>query len=198
MIRGAQVGVDGGGALADDPVCRGHTLEEWFAHAAAGNVPDEGDSPGRVLLAAATLPVRDAMVRPPRLWRGVPRALGAVRLRRRGLALTTMVSLVVLAVVTVAATGSLGSSSNSPTPAGAGFEPATFRVMRPMAGGAELPLLRLGRPPASARDQFGTFLAFPGVVRVRHRGPNRWFCRGLCSAGGGTRTPDTRIMIPLL
>jgi hypothetical protein len=117
MIRGAQVGVDARGVLADDAVCRSHALEEWFANAAAGDVPDEGDSPGRVLLAAATLPVRDGMVCPPRRWRGVRRASGSVRLRGRGLALTAMVSLLVLAVVTAATTGSLGSSSNSPTPA---------------------------------------------------------------------------------
>jgi len=117
-IRGAQVGVDASGAAADDAARRGDELEEWFAQAATGDVADAGDSPGRVLLAAATLPVHDAMVCPPRSRRGVLRAPGTARVRRvrgRVLAMTALVPLVVLATVTAAVTASLGSSSISST-----------------------------------------------------------------------------------
>jgi hypothetical protein len=118
-IRGAQVGIDPRGVPPDEAACRGDALEEWFAQAATGDMPDEGDLPGRVLLAAVTLPVHDAMERPPRPLRGVLSASGTARPRRvrgRVPAMTAFVSLVVLAVVTAAVTGSLGSSSTSPTP----------------------------------------------------------------------------------
>jgi hypothetical protein len=118
--QGPHIAADAGGVPVDDAACCGDALEEWFARAAGGDVSDEGDSPGRILLAAATLPVHDAMVCPPRVRRGVLRALGTARLRRvrgRVLAMTAFVSLLVVAVVTAAVTGSLGSSStSSPTP----------------------------------------------------------------------------------
>lgn len=115
-IRGAQIATDIGCVPADHEPCRGDGLEEWFAQAAAGAVPDEGDSPGHVLLAAATLPVHGGTLRSSRSRRGSLRVPGAARLRRvrgRVLALAAMVSLVVLVVVTVVVTGSLGSSSTS-------------------------------------------------------------------------------------
>jgi hypothetical protein len=115
-IKGAQVAADARGRPPDGAACRGGELEEWFAQAAAGDVPDDGESSRRVLLAAATLPVPDAMMSPPRPRRGSLRVPGVARRRRvrgRVLALMAFVSLVVLAVVTVAVTGSLGSSSTS-------------------------------------------------------------------------------------
>lgn len=116
----ARVAADAKGVPPDDAACRGGELEEWFAQAAAGDVPDDRESSRRVLLAAATLPVHDAMVRPSRPRRGSLRVPGVARrrhVRGRALALAAFVSLAVLTVVTVAVTRSLGSSStSSPTP----------------------------------------------------------------------------------
>jgi hypothetical protein len=116
-IRGAQVAADARGGRADGAACGGGELEEWFAQAAAGDVPFEGDTSRRLLLAAATLPVHDATVRPRRPRRGVLRAPCAPRLRHvqgRGLAMMAFVWLVVLAVVTLAATRALDSSTSAP------------------------------------------------------------------------------------
>lgn len=115
-IQDAQIAPDASGMLADDAARRGDELEDWFAQAATGEVPDAGDSPGRVLLAAATLPVHDAMVRPSRPRRRLLRASGVTRLWRvRGgvLGMTVFASLTAFAVVTAATTRLPGSSSTS-------------------------------------------------------------------------------------
>jgi hypothetical protein len=67
---------------------RGDELEEWFARAASGAASDEGDTPARELVGAATLPPQNAAVRPRPASRRTPGATrcwhgGAARWRRR-------------------------------------------------------------------------------------------------------------------
>jgi hypothetical protein len=78
----AMVATEAGDAPVGGAQFRGDELEEWFARAAAGRASDEDGTRRRELVGAATLPVQDDFVRPPRPRRALMRASGVTRLRR--------------------------------------------------------------------------------------------------------------------
>jgi hypothetical protein len=99
-------------AASDSPTddargVRGDELEEWFARAATGTTPYEGDPPARRLVGAATLPPQDAVVR------SRPASMRAARDRRVRVRALTLASFALLSVVVAVVMWSVGASSTS-------------------------------------------------------------------------------------